>query len=260
MRIVRISHAIFAATFIAFGICGLIAADFTPIWQPVPTDIPARAVLAYLCTFVSLACGIGLLWRRTAAAAARWLLAYLLLWMLVFKAPGIFHAPLVEVSYESCGETAVIVAGAWVLYASLATAWDKRRLDFACGDRGQRAANFLFGLALVAFGLSHFAYAKQTAALVPAWLPWHFAWAYFFGCTYLAAGAAMLVGVYARLAAALSVVQMGLFTLLVWAPFLMTGPSADQWSEFVVSWSLTASAWVVADSFRAKSALSLGRR
>lgn len=250
MRIAGTSHAVFAATIIALGICGLIAGDFAPIWQPVPKGIPARESLVYLCALVSLVCGIGLFWRRGATTAACWLFAYLLLWMLVFKVPGIFRAPLVEVSYESCGETAVIVAGAWALYASLATAWDRRLLGFACGDSGARIARILFGLALVAFGLSHFAYAKPTAALVPDWLPWHIAWAYFFGCTYLAAGVAMLVGVYAQLAAALVAVQMGLFTALVWLPFLITGPSADQWSEFVVSWALTASAWVVAESFR----------
>lgn len=250
MRIADTSHAVFAATFIALGICGLIAGDFTPIWQPVPKDVPAREVLVYLCAFICLAGGMGLLWRRAAAFAARLLFAFLLLWMLLFKVFGIFKAPLVEVSYESWGETAVLVAGAWVLYTQLAGNRDKRHFSFGGGERGLRAARFLFALALIAFGLSHFAYAKQTAALVPAWLPWHFVWAYFFGGTYLLAGLAVLVGVYARLATALAAVQMGLFTALVWLPFLITGPSADQWSEFIVSWTLTASAWVVAESFR----------
>jgi hypothetical protein len=220
--------------------------------------MPAREVLACLCTFVPLASGMGLLWRRSVAVAARVLLAYLLLWQLLFKLPVIVHAPTVDVSYESCGETAVIAAGAWVLYAWFAADRD-RWPGFAAGDQGVRIARGLYGLALIAFGSSHFAYAGETAALVPGWLPWHLAWAYFFGCTYVMAGVAMLAGSYARLAATLSAFQMGTFTLLVWVPAVVAGSSAFQRDEFVVSSALTASAWVMADACRGLPWFATGR-
>ena len=106
MRIASVGHAVFAATMIALGILGLIKGDFTRYGSRYPRDCPHARLLAYLCAFISLACGIGLLWQRSAALAARVLLAYLLLWLLLFKARFIVLAPTVEGSYQSCGENA----------------------------------------------------------------------------------------------------------------------------------------------------------
>src|SRR5262249_13999588 len=212
-------------------------------------DTFAREGLAYLCAFVSLASGIGLLWRRTAPFAARVLLVFLVLWLLLLRLPRMFLTFTVD-AWWACCQTAVMVAAAWILYVWFAAERDTQRLDFASGETGMRIARVLYGLALIPFGLAHFAYLKQTAPLVPGWLPLHVAWAYFTGGTFIAAGVAVVVGVVARLAAVLAALQIGMFTLLIWVPIVAAGPNAFQWSEFVVSLTLTAGAWVVADSYR----------
>ena len=261
MRIESVGHAVFAATLIGLGALGLIMGDFTQVWQPVSKGLPGRELLAYFSALVCLGSGVGLFWQRTATVACRVLLACLVIWTLAFKARFIFMAPTEEVAYQSCGENVVLIAGAWVLYAWFAAEWDRQRLGFATGERGVRIARVLYGLALIAFGLSHFFYLNMTAPLVPAWLPWHVGWAYFTGAAYLAAALAVLIGVFARLAAALSALMMGVFTVLVWAPPAMAGAiSASQWGEFLVSWVLTAAAWVVADSYRSMPWLARGSR
>jgi uncharacterized membrane protein len=231
---------------VALGAWTLLEGDFAAVWQPVAQGVPCREALRYACAFICLAGGVGLLWPGAAAPTARAVLGLFVLWLLVFKLPAIIRAPASAGPYESAGETAVIVAGAGVLYAWFAADRDQRR--FSLRVHALPLARVMFALALLAFGVSHFAYVQDTAALVPRWLPAHLVLAYATGVAYLAAGAAVLAGRHAALAAALSTVQMGLFTVLVWAPVVTAG--AAERDEFVISWTLTAAAWLVADSYR----------
>ena len=231
----------FAALMIGLGIQGLITGEFTAVWQPIPKGVPAREALAYLCALLSLASGIGLLWRRTAPLAARVLLGSFVLWLLVWRVPAVFVASLIEGSWS--------LADAMV---NAATDGDRQRLGFATGDSGLRIARVLYGLGMIPFGYAHFANVKGTAVLVPGWLPWHLGWAYFTGGTFIAAGVALLIGVLGQLAAALSTVQMGLFLVLVWVPIMAAGSmSAFQRMEVTTNLALIAAGWLVTDSFSA---------
>jgi len=244
MRNLALGRVVFAVTLVGVGVAGLLAGDFVGVWDGVPKGTPARAELAVLCAIVSLAAGAGLLWQRTALVTARALLVYLVLWALLFKGRFVLTQPLTEGTWQSLGENAVLVAGAWVLCE-----WDVG------------IARVIYALAMVAFGLSHFVYVDLTTPLVPAWLPWHLGWAYFTGTAYLAAALGLLSGVWARLAAVLSTLQMGGFTLLVWVPMALSGPMTPfRRGEFILSWTLTAAGWVVADSYRGSPWLARGKR
>lgn len=260
MRVISVGHALFAVTIMGLGLAGLLAGDFTPIWSGVPATWPAREALAYLCAAVALASGLGLLWQRSATAAARLLLAYLAIWMLLFRVSQLFVAPTVTVTWWACGDSAVMVAGVIVLHGWITTGQPGQRFRWLTGEIGRSVARVLYGLALLPFGIAHFTYLQRTLDVVPGWLPWHLGWAYFTGIAFIAAGVAVLVGVWSRLAATLSVVQMALLTVLVWVPDLVTGPDTLQWNEFLNSVQLTAGAWLVAESYRGVPWLAVGRR
>jgi uncharacterized membrane protein len=218
------------------GIFGLINGDFAEIWQIVPTSMPGRHVLAYASAALMLLCGIGLLFKRAEALAARVLFPYLALLVLVLKLPVVVKHPLVEVAWQSMSEILVVFTGGWVL--------------FAADNRAIRRAQVVFGLALIPLGLAHFVYLNMTAPLVPVWLPYHTGWAYFTGAAQITAGFGVLLGIYPRLAASLEAAMLTVFTALVWIPAILAAPTSHPvWSEFTISWAVSAGAWVVAASF-----------
>lgn len=260
MRIASVGHAIFAVTMIGLGVVGLLYRDFVPVWNPISASVPAREVVLSFGALVSIAAGVGLLVPRMAGVAARVLLATLFLWLLLFRLPNFLFEP----AFAACWTVfplALMLAAAWVLYVRFASDRDRRHLSFVSGNNGLRIARVLYGLCLIFFGTAHFLAVGATVPLIPHWLPGHLFWAYFTGCTFVAAGIATLSGFWARLAVALSTFQIGLFLFVVWIPIVAAG-SRDpfQWSETILNTALLAGAWVVADSYHGLPWLAVNNR
>lgn len=227
--------------------------DFAEVGQTVPAWVPGRTGFAYASGIIMVLGGIGLLWSRTLALSVRILLPFLIIGFLV-QAPTLVMPPFVEVNWESIGEVATMVGGIWVLFATRSGLGEGSRFAFATGDRGLRIARIFFGAALLPIGISHFAYLENTVSLVPAWLPFRTQWAYLTGAGHFAAGLGVLFSVVPRSAAAMEAGMLAIFTLLVWLPRIVATPAGGRglWTEFVVSCTVTAAAWLVADSFATK--------
>lgn len=251
MRIGSIGHALYSVSMIGLGIVGLLYPDFVPVWNPVPAWVPLRELVIYLGALISLSSGISLIIPRVASVAARLLVATYFLWLLLFRLPNLFYRPLFEASW-SVFPLAVMLAAAWVLYVRFAANWDRQYFRFINGNNGLPIGRALYGLSLIFFGVAHFVDVKDTVSLIPLWLPGHLFWAYFTGCAFIAAGAAVLTNRCARLAACLAALQIGLFLLLVWIPIVAAGSRVPfQWSETILNAALLAAAWVMAESYGA---------
>ena len=234
------ARTVFALGMVGLGVLALVYGHVGTAWYSIPEWMPWPKAVADASGVILLGCGAGLLFKRTARPSVRILLPYLVIWLLL-RIPSVVTQPLVEGNWQNTGELAMIAAGGCVLFARLAEVGD--------GKKGIRIARMLFIFAMPCFGLSHFVYLDNTVRFVPPWLPFRTGWAYLTGSAFIAAGLGVLFPIYARLAATLVAAMLSVFTLLVWIPEIRATPtSLPMWTEFLISWSITAGAWVVAES------------
>ena len=198
--------------------------------------------VAYASGLLLLASGIGLLFDRTSRPATRVLLPFLLLW-LVSRVTVVVGDPLREISWFAIGEVAVPFAAALVI-----SSWYRWATSPTFVARSRTLARLLVGPSLVTFGLSHFfEFAARTISLVPPWLPYPALWADLAGAAQVAAGLGVLFAFYPRWAAAAQAAMLTTFAALVWVPAVISAPGLQSnWVEFLYTWALAASCWVVA--------------
>lgn len=222
----------------AIGIWGLAQGGFVAIWAPGIRPAALGPVMSVACSVISLVTGAGLLWPRTEPISARVLLAFLLVWLVWCKVAALIHAPASAASWESLGETTVLLAATWAI-----------AFEAPATLTGQSLPRVLYGLSLVAFAAGHLGYPTLTASLVPAWLPWHLAWVYVTAATYAAAGIALLTGRLPIVAASFAALQMALFGVLVWLPRIAAGArDMDTLNETAISFALAGGGWVIANA------------
>lgn len=248
-EITPISWRIYGLGIIAVGLVSLVFRDFHP-GQPVPKSFPNRAILAYAANGFLIIAGICMEWRRFTSLSAAALIAYFgVLVVLLMDGNVIVSHPTAFVSYEGTAIELAIFAAALIIYAACAD------MSHDKGAQLTRIGQMIFGACAIVFGTAHFVYLKYTAALVPHWIPpSQVFWAIFCGVALVAAGIAILVGLYARLAAILITIMFAAFTPLVHLPLLLSDPHKYfYWTENTINLLLTGSAWVLADSLAAHS-------
>jgi uncharacterized membrane protein YphA (DoxX/SURF4 family) len=192
-----------------------------------------------------LVAGAALEWRRWRVWGAAVITAYDLLVVVVLMNGRVLLAHYRELGgYNGLAEQLAGAAGGLMIYAVDA------RIDPALAGRLTRGAQLAFGVCAILLGGAHFAYMNPTAPLVTNWLaPSQLFWAYATGVFHIAARAAILTGVHARLAALLLTVMFAAFTPLVHLPMLSADLSSHFiWSEDALTLLLTGAAWLVAES------------
>ena len=241
-RMLQPQMIVFGAAAIIFGISGLIWGDFATNWQPV-RGVPYHTALAYVANLCLLSAGIALQWRRSVRAGLL-VLAFFYLIFAGFWAPRVILLPRIAGTWSGFAEQFCLVVAAVMAYVVL-TAPDARWTPMAL-----RVLRVLFGLCAISFGVVHFEALKQTADMVPGWLPPNQRfWAAATGVAHLLAGIAIATGIRAVLAARLLAAMFAVFGLLVWLPRFVAHPGMHNvWGGNAMNLAAAGAAWIVAET------------
>jgi uncharacterized membrane protein YphA (DoxX/SURF4 family) len=245
----RVGVRIYGLGAVVLGLTGLVWGDFAVVWQPT-NSVPGRSAWGYATAVLPLLAGLAMQWQRGACLGALALTVLYALAEIFLDVPRGFAHPGVFVAWYGVFEDLALAAGGLIICAYCA------RLEPATAGRLSKVGRLIFGICLIYFGLAHHFYLANTVRMVPAWLPpGQTFWAYATAAGMVAAGIAMLSGVYARLAGMLLTAMFIVFAILVHAPIIVIGPHThDNWAENAVNFALVGSAWAIAASIPAMPA------
>jgi hypothetical protein len=238
MKTALYGRFVFGASAVLFSVIALMWYD-ADTWQTLHQiwSLPRGTVIGGCLMIVQMAGGVGMQYPRTARLAAVALTVTYLLFSLACI-PGIIAAPAVYVHYGSFFEQFTLLCGAIALYAAT-----KKNAAHAIAI-GQ-AARVGLGVCAISFTLSQTFYLRETADLVPKWIPPNQTfWAILTTIAFALAALSILINRQAQLATRLMTLMLALFGVLVWVPRLVAHPESHlNWSEFALTFLITGAVW-----------------
>lgn len=236
-------RVVFGTSAVLFGVIALKWHD-ADTWQNLQHiwNLPFGTIIGECLMAAQIAGGIGMLYPRTARLASAVLCVVYLCFSLACV-PDIVAAANI---YDKYGGSFFLFfslfCGAVALYAAT-EADDARALVVG------RVARVGLGISAISFTLGQALLLRETAHLVPKWIPpSQMFWAMLTTIAFALAAVAILINRQARLAMRLMALMLAMFGGLVWVPHLRAHPEAHfDWSECVLTFLVTGAAWMAAD-------------
>jgi uncharacterized membrane protein YphA (DoxX/SURF4 family) len=237
----NLGRHVFGLAAIIIGGVGLRFGQLAGVWQPMPDFAAHWPAFPYSIAGAFLVAGLAAQWRRTEALGG-YLLAALFTFFAIMWIKRILLLPLVFATWGGTAEE-LSMALAGVIIA-VGVHWTERE------GRTLEAARILFGICAIAFGFNHFLALEESSAFVPTWIPPNQEfWAVATGAADVAAGLAIVSGIWATLAARLLTLMFACFETLIWAPDLAASPTDHgAWAANAVNLALIGAVWVLADA------------
>jgi hypothetical protein len=233
---------VFGASALLFGTIALLWRD-AETWQTLRHiwNLPFGMAIGACLMALQIGAAVTMQFPRAVRLASVVLSVVYFLFSLA-AVPGILAAPRVYAQYPGFFEQFCLLCGTTALFAAT-DANPARSRALA------RLARLGLGLCAISFALTQLFYFRETAAMVPRWIPLNQSfWAILTTIAFGLAALAILIHRHARLAIHLMTLMLALFGALVWIPRLLAHPHAhSNWSEFALTALITGAAWLVGD-------------
>jgi len=234
---------VFGAAAVLFGSIALIWHD-ADTWQNLQHiwSLPLGAIIGGCLMTAQIAGGIGIEYPRTGRLAS-FVLCVVYLCFSLACVPDIIAASNI---YDRYGGSFFLffslLCGAIALYTAT-------EVNAARAVAYGRVARLGLGVCAVSFTLGQILLLRETADLVPKWIPPNqMFWAILTTVAFGLAAGAILINRQARLAMRLMTLMLALFGVLVWVPHLIAHPKPHfNWSECALTFLIAGATWTVAD-------------
>lgn len=244
MKRILYGRILFGASAVLFGVIALMWRDpetwhnLRQIWS-----LPFGSIMGGCLMIFQIAGGIAMQYQRSVRLAS----VFLGIIYLVFSVANIPDIVAASNIYDRYGgsffQFICLLCGAIASY--VASEPNPANL-LALG----RLSRLGLGVCAISFMLGQALLLRDTAELVPKWIPpSQMFWAIVTTIAFGLAAIAILLNLQARLAIRLMTVMVASFAILVWIPRLITHPKAhSNWSEFALTCLIAGACGIVSDS------------
>jgi hypothetical protein len=244
MKTASYGRIVFGASAILFGVIAMMWHD-ADTWQNLQHiwSLPLGAIIGACLMSAQIAGGIGIQHPRTARLASR-VLCFVYLCFALACIPDIVAATNIFERYGgSFFQYFSLLCGAIALDAA-------NEANAAMAIVFGRLVRIGLGVCAISFTLGQALLPRDTAQLVPEWIPpSQMFWVILTTAAFGLAAIAILINRQARLAMRLMALMLALFGAMVWVPRLIAHPAShSNWSECVLTFLIAGAAGVVADS------------
>jgi uncharacterized membrane protein YphA (DoxX/SURF4 family) len=243
----KLGRFFFALPLLVFSVEYLARGRWQGGMPPVPPWTHGEHIFSYVAGAILLVISISLLINKEARLSAN-ILGLLFMFCVVFlhaakHFSGIIHD---GTTRTRAFETFALGGAAFILAAVVSKG---SSIQFLSSANPMLAVigRYVYAFSMVIFGIQHFMYAQYIAFLIPKWMPGHLFLAYFTGTAFIAAGVAIAVHIFSRLASILLGLMFFLWVVTLHTPRVIASPhNTDELVSLFVALAFSGSSILLA--------------
>ncbi len=220
-------------------------------WQggmpPVPPWTHGEHIFSYGAGAILLVISITLLINKEARFSAT-ILGLLFVFSVVFlHAAKHFSGIIHDGNTRTRAFETFALGGAAFILAALVSKGSSIQLLASANPVLAVIGRYIYAFSMVIFGIQHFMYAQFIAFLIPKWMPAHLFLAYFTGTAFIAAGVAIAVHIFSRMASILLGIMFFLWVITLHTPRVIASPhNTDELVSLLVALAFSGSSFLLA--------------